>query len=260
MASLAAPGSRRIRVLGVEPDAVTRALVALYLDPLDYSVHLAAQLPEALALLAQGEAGLFLCSEHALSRAGADERERLRRALGQTPVVALLEPGADPILTRGWDAVCERLSKPVRAEALLAALEGCRRERAGPPARAAAANGGSAESPTAGFERFIATAGLDAALVGDLIDSLLERTPAYLDEIAAALDGGDSIRVDRAAHTLKGMVGNLHLAALVELSDRLRLAAKANDVAAARLALAGLRQAYAEIGTALRTRWPAALP
>lgn len=262
----AAP-AQRVLVLGVEPDAVTRALVALYLEPYGYEVRLSEGVADALKLLPEARATLFVCSEWALAQASGAERERLRDAVAEVPVVALLEPGAVTDWTREWKGVFERLSKPLRADALLSALEGRRRGkgavprpglagRAGPKPLGGNAQGDAAESILGGFERFIAEVELDAEIVEQLVASFLERSPQYLEDIATGLDTGDLMGVDRAAHTIKGMVGNMHLPGLVELSDRLRLAAKASDAPTARLTLGGLRAAFEEVNTALRARWP----
>lgn len=251
----------RIRVLGVEPDPVTRALLALYLEPIEYDVRLVERVSEALPLLQRVHAGMFLCSEHALGKANFVEVEQLRSALNETPVIALAEPDTAEGPMQGWSAVCGRISKPVAADALLAIVEGRLRGRAAGNARPGAIAGARGDeagssSAIAAFERFISTVELDAELVEQLVASFLERSPTYLEDIAGGLDEGDMMRVDHAAHTLKGMVGNLHLASLVELSDRLRLASKANDVGAARLALSGLQSAFTEVAAELRRRWP----
>lgn len=244
--------SRPARVLGLEPDAVTRALISLYLEPHGYDVQVAPSIEEALAALDSGGAVAFLCSEDALRGVGEGQRRRLRAAVGGLPVVALAEPGAAPGSTQGWPSVRERLTKPVRGEALLGLLAGTRPAAAPAPGGAEHPAQADAEPVLAGFRRLIAEMEMDRAMVEELTASFLERAPAYLEQIGAALAGGALEQVDRVAHTLKGMCGNLRFGALVERSDDLRRAAKAGDAAGAGRTLEALRAELGRVERALR--------
>jgi HPt (histidine-containing phosphotransfer) domain-containing protein len=254
MPSQPSPPAESQRVRGVEPDAVTRALIALYLEPHGYEVRLAPDVAEALRTLPDAGVRLFVCSEAGLRAAPEPQRERLREALGAVPVLALLEPGASPALTRGWPAVREWLSKPLRAEALLAVLQGGARRRVPAPALGPPA-GGDGTGPLAGFEALIAEMEMQAPMVHELVASFLERAPAYLAEVAGGLEQGDLARADRAAHTMKGMCGNLRFRELVDFSERLRARARSGDAEAARTELASLRAALEAVQAALRARW-----
>ena len=240
-------------VLGVEPDAVTRALISLYLEPHGYEVRLASHVRDALASLSAPGVLLFVCSETALEAVSAAERERLREALGTLPVVTLLEPGLPPVLTRGWAGVCEHLTKPVRGDALLVVLQGTTSRRVAPPPgrdRAVEAGAGLLD----GFEALIVEMEMDEAMVHDLVASFLERAPVYVKTMEEGLQAGELEQVDRAAHTMKGMCGNLRFGALVEASDRVRAAARGGDAASAAQGLAPLRGALDAVCEALRAR------
>jgi histidine phosphotransfer protein HptB len=255
-----AGASPRPVVLGMEPDPVTRALIALYLEPHGYDVRLAARAEELPRARELERAALFLCSESGLDDLSAAKREGLARSLAKVPVAVLLEPGQLAVHTRDWPQVRERLSKPVRADALLSVLLEARRRDgtapAVPPPRvapaAAGGAGGAAAAPLAGFEALVAEMEMEPALVTDLVSSFLERGPHYLDEIAAGLSAAELERVDKAAHAMKGMCGNLRFAGLVEWCDRLRMAAKMGDAKRTEATLPGLRAAFEAIGAALR--------
>ena len=247
---------------GLEPDAVTRALIALYLEPHGYRVQLAPDLPAALRGLSEGPPALFLCSQFGLERAAPEERQRLREALGTVPVACLLEPGAAPGIVRGWPTVRVHLTKPLQADALLSALESpdaalAKLVRVRPrPAGAAGTEGSErAEDVLEGFTALISEMEMDPAMVRDLARSFLERAPLYLEDIASGLSEGNLTQVDRAAHTMKGMCGNLRFRALMELSDRLRVAARAGDTAGLEPTVARLRAALASVSDAVRRRW-----
>lgn len=256
MAAAATTPVGRKRVLGVEPDPVTRALVALYLEPHGYHVQLAASVDEALESLPSAEAVAFLCSEAGLEPAALPERERLRQAVGALPVVALLEPGAPAALTRHWKGVREHLTKPLSPVALLAVLQG-KAFRAGGEVPAGAASPTDGDGLLAGFQGLVAEMEMDAALARELALSFLQRAPAYLGELDEALSAGDLERADRAAHTMKGMCGNLRFGPMVAASERIRAAARQGDPESARRELAGLESAYEELSAALEAHWTA---
>ena len=48
----------------------------------------------------------------------------------------------------------------------------------------------------------------DRELLAELVELYLEDSPALVEEIRAAIEAGDAERMRRAAHTLKGSVGN----------------------------------------------------
>lgn len=244
-------------VLGAEPDAVTRALVALYLEPHGYEVRLADSVADALQALPGQRLAAFVCSENALAEAPEAERRALREALAERPVVALLEPGAAPTLTRDWPMVREHLTKPLRGDALLSVLHAARpRGAVAPPQLAGGGPMDEEQRPLEGFQNLIDEMEMDTAMVHELVASFLERGPAYLEEIGGALAEGELERADRAAHTLKGMCGNLRFGRLVTLSDGLRRAAKASDGPAVADALQQLRSELERINGAVRERWP----
>ncbi len=244
-------------VQGVEPDAVTRGLIALYLEPHGYRVQIAPDVPSALRQLGASRPALFLCSQFGLETAAPGERQQLREALGEVPVASLLEPGVAPGLIRGWPTVRVHLTKPLQADALLSALAGRAPGRSG---RAGAEGGEGAGDALEGFEALIAEMEMDAAIVRDLASSFLERAPLYLDDIASGLAAGNLEQVDRAAHTMKGMCGNLRFRSLMELSDRLRSAARAGDTPSLEPTLLRLREALETVSRALRQRSMGAAP
>jgi HPt (histidine-containing phosphotransfer) domain-containing protein len=138
------------------------------------------------------------------------------------------------------------LRKPVRADDLLAALDALR-------APAGAAPGG-AEASLAGFDAMIRELEMDAATVIDLCQSFLARGAQYLQDLRAAADPRDDATLDRIAHGLKGMAGNLRFRRMTELSDRLRQAAKARSDDPAPL-IQDLSTEFEALRTMLEERW-----
>jgi HPt (histidine-containing phosphotransfer) domain-containing protein len=173
-------------------------------------------------------------------------------------VLVLLEPGAAPVHTRGWAFVREHLTKPLRAEALLALLPGVRPPgtRPVPPGWPALSGAGAgAAGPLRGFEQLVAEMHLEPGLVRELVASFLERAPGYLDELSVCVTRGDLAGMERTAHTLKGMCGNLRFQHLVQLGETLRAAARGGDRAGIAHALEALRVELDTLYAALRERW-----
>jgi HPt (histidine-containing phosphotransfer) domain-containing protein len=63
-----------------------------------------------------------------------------------------------------------------------------------------------------------------AALVARLVDSFLTRVPVYLAALDDAVRRSDTDAVARLAHGLGGVAGNLGVAPLAELCERLEMA------------------------------------
>lgn len=249
-----ATDSEPLRVVtGVDGDPVTRSLVALYLEPRGYAVHIAAGMADALRLAAQGAGALFLCGERAWAGASAEERRKLRQALEHARVVLVLEPGS-PGVGQAWEGVSERLHKPIRAEALLALLAAAPAEGAGTAAAGSASGvqAGPGGDGLAGLRELIAEMEMEAPMVRELMESFLSRAPVYLADLRAALAGAEWERLERAAHAMKGMCGNLRFGALVTQCDHLRAAGRARDGAAAGSSLAALEEEHGRIAAAVR--------
>jgi HPt (histidine-containing phosphotransfer) domain-containing protein len=86
-----------------------------------------------------------------------------------------------------------------------------------------------------------------------LCDMLFASAPEALRQIGAALEAGEAAAAGAAAHSLKSAVSNLGGRRLAEQLDVLENAVREQaDLQAARRAASGLRQAYAQLETALR--------
>jgi HPt (histidine-containing phosphotransfer) domain-containing protein len=261
-------------VVGIEPDPVTRRLVALYLTPRGYAVNLVERVQDALALVAGGPPALFLYNDCALRDANPGLLDALAASLGEVPVYALLEPGREaqpgtpPLPLRGT------LSKPLRSEELLGALS---REPGTPPNAQAAGPppggepptfaeppaetpaetpGGPPADPLAGLLAFIAEMEMDEQMLAELISSFRQRGETYLKDLQRAFAARDTPQLERTAHAFKGMAGNLRLQLPTELADRLRHALLADDWEQAGPLVSRLEAAFAEVRAALAKRWP----
>lgn len=82
--------------------------------------------------------------------------------------------------------------------------------------------------------------GGDEELMVELVEVFLEDLPERLQEIEAALAAGDAETLSRAAHTLKGSVGNFAAHAAYETAFELETLAKQGTE--------GADQVYAKLG------------
>lgn len=83
--------------------------------------------------------------------------------------------------------------------------------------------------------------GGDAALLREIVALFLEEYPILLREIRAALDAADPVRLERAAHTLKGSVGNFGAESAVQAALHLETLGRTRDLGPAEDAWQRLR-------------------
>jgi two-component system, sensor histidine kinase and response regulator len=91
----------------------------------------------------------------------------------------------------------------------------------------------------------------DGELLRELTGIFLQECPKMLDEIRAALRAGDAKLLERAAHTLKGSVGNFALSGAWETVQRLELLAKSGEVSGAEDMFRTLEQQLAQFNQIL---------
>jgi CheY-like chemotaxis protein len=70
----------------------------------------------------------------------------------------------------------------------------------------------------------------DRALLKDLVVLFLEDSPGLLEELRRAVHQSDCQKMERAAHTLKGAVGNFGAVRAMELSFKLETASRGGDL------------------------------
>ncbi len=85
----------------------------------------------------------------------------------------------------------------------------------------------------------------------ELIDIFLGDTPARIEEVRAALSGGDLSTGQRAAHSIKGAAGNFGATQLAHLAHEIEQLAKNSDLSAMAIALPKLEAEYARVKVAL---------
>jgi HPt (histidine-containing phosphotransfer) domain-containing protein len=120
------------------------------------------------------------------------------------------------------------VTKPLKPDELLAAMG----ELTGDRVESATDRPLPEESEGAVFNREEALAIVDGdmELFREVVGLFMEEYPRTMAEIAVAIDGGDVSKLNRAAHVLKGSVGNFGARSAFETALRLEMMGKEKDL------------------------------
>jgi two-component system, sensor histidine kinase and response regulator len=197
---------RRRRILVAEDNPINQKVVVSLLKQQGHSVTLAKNGREAVAEAAGGNFDLILMDVQMPLMSGLEATAAIRAresavAGPHVPIMAMtahaMPSDREMCLQAGMDGY---VSKPIRLEELLAAIDGI---------------GGAPSAPARrrSTKRFAATSDLvsnfggDPALLVEVIDMVMADAPATEREIQRALAAGDGPAIAAAAHALKGTIG-----------------------------------------------------
>ena len=278
--------SHPLRVLLVEDTRANQEVVKKILERRGHRVDVAADGREALRRFQQQPFDVVLMDLQMPGMDGFQATEQLRALEGprpsRVPIVAMtahaLLGDRQRCLAAGMDGY---LAKPVHAREVVEAVEqylphagevgegsegqirrggeretGRRGDGENSDVSASALSlHASASSPAeaAVFRPEVALERLDGSrdLLHDVVEFFFEDSPELLEQIHAGLEHGDGRRVERAAHSLKGLSANLEAPEVVEAARRLEQMAHQGDLAAAGPLIANLEQQIARLKEAL---------
>jgi HPt (histidine-containing phosphotransfer) domain-containing protein len=89
--------------------------------------------------------------------------------------------------------------------------------------------------------------GGDDQFLGELIEVFLQEAPLLMRQLGEGIENRDVALVKRAAHTLKGAVGNFGAAAVFDVGQRLENMAQAGDLADAQRSFGELQMLMARL-------------
>ena len=214
---------RRLNILVAEDSPVNLKLVVRMLEKRGHSISASTNGREALAALGTGNFDLVLMDVEMPEMDGFEATAAIRAKEKDTgahvPVIAMtahaMKGDRERCLETGMDAY---VAKPIRAQEMLDAIDKV--------VSVGARSGGRA--PTEGSENdaidwLAAIAHLegDVELLKEIAGMFLDQCPDLVARARDAVAKADPVEIERAAHTIKGSVGNFAAKAAFEAARRL---------------------------------------
>jgi CheY-like chemotaxis protein len=201
----------RLRVLLAEDNEVNQQVATKILEKAGHTVAIAGTGKEVLALLDKEAFDVVLMDVQMPVMGGFEAtaliREREKAGGARVPIIAMtahaMKGDREQCLKAGMD---DYVSKPIRTQELFAAIG--RRlgsgAKASPDARVEARPDGPFD-----WEDALARFEGDQEILMSAVVGFLAESPAWLQEIRAAVKARDSGRIEKAAHSLRGAAMNL---------------------------------------------------
>jgi two-component system sensor histidine kinase/response regulator len=241
-----------LRVLLAESNEVTQVLVTHLLEKRGHQVFAAEDMRQVVSALEDGRDIDIVLMDTEISDANGLEaaraiREIDRKSGRRTPIIAMT---GNP--TKGEEEACvaaeidDYLAKPVRPAAL---FESIRRVIALPSAAATAK-----VLPSVVFDRpgFLRRLEGDEALGREIIEMFLQEYPKLLQNLHRAAEQRDPSALQRAAHALKGSVGDMAAPQAFDAARDLEKKARDGDLKEVDAALMSLEEAVQSLVRELR--------
>jgi two-component system, sensor histidine kinase and response regulator len=250
--------TRRLHILLVEGNVVHQSVATRILENQGYSVALATNDQEVLAMLQQPcdlvlmDAQIPEMKSFAVTAAiRAQERQRG----GHIPIVATLanavEGDQERCLNAGMDTY---IDKPFKVAELLATIEACVSQASttdptpSPPHLPSPDTCASENTDSIlSWEAGLAVVEGDEALYRELLVIFRDSVPMQLESLQEALRVGNMVAVEQEAHSLKSAAANIGARTVAEAARSLEQTAKQHDVDAAHRFSAQLRSAFTEL-------------
>lgn len=266
-----------LQILVAEDNATNQKLILQMLQRLGYRADIAANGLEVLDALARQRYDVVLMDVNMPEMDGLEAAQQIRRrwTREQSPrLIAVtanaLQQDQEASLAAGMD---DYLSKPIRVDALVAALQKCR------PAGESAAQKPSGEVEAPGDKQKLeleplpeatktpaksqsvldpkALANLQAMVGGEmaflvtLIDSFMADAPKLLDQMNQALGEANAADLKLAAHTLKSLANNFGAAELARYCKTLENLGRVGELNGAAEYIERAAAEYAQVRLAL---------
>jgi len=219
------PMSAPLKILLAEDNAVNQRVATGLLQRAGHTVMVAENGREALTALDSMAFDLILMDMQMPEMGGAEAmaiiREREQAAGGHMPIVALtahaLKGDRERCLEAGADGY---VPKPISPPMLFHEID-----------LVLARHGSSPEQrPSASDRGALARVEADPAMLREIITIFVDDCPKQVAALRTGLDAGDGDAVYRAAHTLKGAVGNFQAQDIVAHLQRLEARAREGNL------------------------------
>ena len=218
-----------LRILLAEDNVVNQRVATGLLENAGHRITVADNGKKAVAAFQTNTFDLILMDMQMPEMGGAEAmaiiRAQERERGGHVPIIALtahaLKGDRERCLAAGADGY---VSKPIAPAVLFGEIDTVLANQG------ASTAGSAAPAPKAISSALLERVGGSEAVLKEVIGLFLEDCPKLLDTIRAGLAAGDCEATYRAAHTLKGSVGNFDAHEAVELAQRLEARAREGNL------------------------------
>jgi CheY-like chemotaxis protein len=225
------PARRKLRLLLAEDNAVNQRLAVSLLEKRGHEVVVVSNGHDAIGALGHGRFDAVLMDVQMPEMDGFEATAKIRASEaasgGHTPIVAMtahaLKGDRERCLAAGMNAY---IAKPLRSDELFEILE---RLACSTDASELADTEPAAQSVAWDMAAVLERMDGDMDLLKMLAALFLTECPQRMDEIRKAITERDASKLMRAAHALKGSVGNFGAQAAVLAAQRLELDANEHD-------------------------------
>ncbi len=240
---------RDVRVLLAEDNAVNRKFAMLLLEKHGYTVVVAVNGQEAVEAVERSAVDLALMDVQ-MPRMDGFEATAAIRELEKTnglhlPIIAMtahaMKGDRERCLAAGMD---DYLTKPVQAKEMLRLLERYSSRRSG-------SNNDAPSREVFDVAEALERVGGDRELLAELVKLFEGESPRLLQEMREAIAREDAVALERAAHALKGSVGNFAAAAAVAAAQELERVARSGLLTQARALYSALETEIQQFRQAL---------
>ena len=248
------PEHRGLRVLVAEDNQVNRLLATRVFEKLGHRVRVVSNGREALSAVKAGTYDLIAMDVQMPEMDGLDATRAIRvwerGNASHIPIIAMtahaMKGDAERCLAAGMDAYT---TKPIRLPELERAIT-----KATSPSISEKVPLSKGEQVDGRIDHAALLAGVDGDrdLLRQMVRVFLTDYPQRAAEIKKAVRRGDAVAVERAAHTLKGALGNFAANSAIAAAQELETMAKRGDLDAAGDACATLDSELALLAEELR--------
>jgi len=230
---------RALKILLAEDDPGNQKMTMLMLQKMGHTVELAEDGVEAVEMARAQSYDIILMDMQMPNMGGLEATRKLRQAGVKTPIVAMtasaMKGDRERLLEAGMD---DYIAKPIRRDIVRNTLNrytGVKREPEVP---------GPDQMTLPPVETIAEELGLDQEQYRGILMEFIEDKKKDMEDLAGALAKGDTDRVFRLAHKIKGSALNLRLDSLARPAANIEKAAKEGDLSGIAGDLDALRRRF----------------
>jgi len=252
---------RRLNILLAEDNIVNQKLAAKILEKRGHRVVVASNGQEAIEKLKEESFDLILMDVQMPEMDGLEATKAIRNSefgIQNIPIVAMtahaMKGDRERCLAAGMD---DYVSKPIKPEELFEVIEKLADKLRDKDNKEETMVPASKDNVPIAKDIFDLSKALevvdgDKDLFKEIVDLFLENLPDSIAQIREAIANSDASALDKAAHSLKGSVGNFGTKRAFEAAYRLELIGKEGRLAEADVALSELKKELKDLEASIK--------